>query len=73
MPSCVPPCPSSARSNNQVYAILTGIGTIDRMKRRARHLHHMPLKWTDVFGNDFFLLWFLPTDPTFDDEDNVLG
>lgn len=43
------------------------------MKRRARHLHHMPLKWTDVFGDDFFLFWFIPTDPTFSDEDSVLG
>ena len=58
---------------NQVYAVLTGIGTIDRMKRRARHLHHQPVPWADVFGVDSFLLWPLPVTPTFDDEDRVLG
>jgi ribosomal protein L40E len=58
---------------NQVYAVLTGIGTIDRMKRRARHLHHQPVPWKDVFGISNCLLWPLPVAPTFDDADRVLG
>ena len=58
---------------NQVYAVLTGIGTIDRMKRRARHLHHQPVPWTDVFGHGNCLLWALPVRPSFRDADQVLG
>uniref|UniRef100_A0A7S2WS54 Palmitoyltransferase n=1 Tax=Rhizochromulina marina TaxID=1034831 RepID=A0A7S2WS54_9STRA len=58
---------------NQVYAIMTGIGTIDRMKRRARTFHLMPLDWSDVFGMDNWLLWPVPIDPTFEEEDQVLG
>lgn len=57
---------------NQVYAILTGIGTIDRMKRRTRHIHHMPLELTDVFGDDPLYLWFFPINPTFHSEEAVL-
>jgi|Transcript_12445 palmitoyltransferase ZDHHC3/7/25 len=56
---------------NQVYAVLTGIGTIDRMKRHTRHLHHMPVRWLDVFGID--AAWIAPIDPKFQDRDRVLG
>ena len=52
---------------------MTGIGTIDRMKRRARHVYLTPIEWSAVFGTDMWLLWPLPIDPTFEDEDQVLG
>jgi len=57
---------------NQVYAVHTGIGTIDRMKRRAK-VNAMPIPWSDVFGHGTVLLWWLPTEPAFKSVDKVLG
>jgi hypothetical protein len=57
---------------NQVYAVNTGIGTIDRMKRRAK-VHAVPIPWSDVFGHGTVFLWWLPTEPAFKSVDKVLG
>ena len=57
----------------QVYAVHTGIGTIDRMKRRRNPLGHQPIPWSHVFGNGTVLLWPLPTAPYFKRRAKVLG
>ena len=56
---------------NQVYAIMTGIGTIDRMKRNSRQIPHDPLRWLDVCGVDF--AWITPTPQKFKNRDTMLG
>lgn len=58
---------------NQVYAVHTGIGTVDRMKRRARHTQPVPIKWVDVFGDGSYFLWPVPTSPEFTNESKILG
>ena len=37
---------------NQVYAIVTGVGTIDRMRKRGPKGNFAPVPWVDVFGVD---------------------
>jgi palmitoyltransferase ZDHHC3/7/25 len=60
-----------------IYGIYTGIGTIDRLKKRATNTWHetteeaIPLK--DIFGVGTRWLWWLPTDPDFDNYDRVMG
>jgi len=68
-----PPLPRRVRW--QVYAVRTGIGTIDRMKRRPRASGpgFKPLAWADVFGGGSVLAWPLPTAPDFKRIDGVLG
>jgi len=62
---------------NQVYAVRTGIGTIDRMKRRknesARSTKYKPIRWVDVFGNGSYLFWPIPVEPIFHNIDLVVG
>jgi hypothetical protein len=59
-----------------VYGILTGVGTIDRLKRKAGDVWHdatdepTPLK--DIFGIHIWA-WWLPIDPVFDDYDRIMG
>ena len=47
---------------NQVYAIVTGIGTIDRMRKRGPKGNFAPVPWVDVFGVDPWPMYLLPTD-----------
>jgi|AntAceMinimDraft_5_1070358.scaffolds.fasta_scaffold136019_1 hypothetical protein len=63
---------ASSMLYNQAYAVNTGVGTIDRMKRRANP-HAQPIPWTDVFGHGTVWLWLLPTAPAFKSVDKVLG
>ena len=62
---------------NVVYGIITGIGTIDRLKKKATDTWHdateeaMPL--TEIFGIGPYWTWLLPTDPIFDDHDWIMG
>ena len=62
---------------NVVYGLLTGIGTIDRLKKKASNTMNdsdeepVPLK--DVFGIGPLWTWPLPIDPLFDDFDRVMG
>ena len=37
---------------NQVSPIVTGIGTIDRMRKRGPKGNFAPVPWVDVFGVD---------------------
>lgn len=62
---------------NVVYGIMTGIGTIDRLKKKASGTmsdsddEAIPLK--DVFGIGPYYTWPFPVDPMFEDYDHVMG
>ena len=58
---------------NQVYAIVTGIGTIDRMRKRGPKGNFAPVPWVDVFGVDPWPLYLLPTDVKYRDFHRVMG
>ena len=68
---------TSSMLMNVVYGIITGIGTIDRLKKKATDTWHdateeaMPL--TEIFGIGPYWTWLFPTDPIFDDYDWVMG
>lgn len=68
---------TSSMLMNVAYGVMTGIGTIDRLKKKASNTMHIsdeesiPLK--DIFGIGPVWMWFLPLDPLFDDFDRVLG
>ena len=55
------------------YGIMTGLGTIDRMKSQDTLSDEPPLQLKDVFGIGLQITWFFPTDPLFEDYDRVLG
>ena len=61
------------RAFTQVYAIVTGIGTIDRMRKRGPKGNFAPVPWVDVFGVDPLPMWFLPTDVKYRDFHRVMG
>ena len=56
---------------------MTGIGTIDRLKKKASDeletSDEEPLPLQDVFGIQSVWTWFLPIDPVFEDFDRVFG
>lgn len=60
-----------------LLGIITGIGTIDRLKRRAKKTllqsDDEPILLTDIFGMGRYISWFFPTDPVFEDYDRVMG
>eukprot|EP00527_Entomoneis_sp_CCMP2396_P005260 CAMPEP_0198150588 /NCGR_PEP_ID=MMETSP1443-20131203/51573_1 /TAXON_ID=186043 /ORGANISM="Entomoneis sp., Strain CCMP2396" /LENGTH=399 /DNA_ID=CAMNT_0043815943 /DNA_START=174 /DNA_END=1373 /DNA_ORIENTATION=- len=60
-----------------IYGILTGVGTIDRLKKKTMNTWHLsdeePIPWADVFGSGPFCTWILPTDPFFPDYDRLMG
>ena len=62
---------------NVAYGIMTGIGTIDRLKKKATNTMHIsdeePIPLKDIFGIDPFWMWLLPLDPLFDDFDRVFA
>ena len=58
---------------NQVYAIVTGIGTIDRMRKRGPKGNFAPVPWVDVFAVDPLPMWLLPTDVKYRDFHRVMG
>jgi hypothetical protein len=68
---------TSSMLMNVLYGLMTGIGTIDRLKKKASGTlsdsieESIPLK--DVFGIGPYYTWMLPTDPLFEDFDKVLG
>ena len=68
---------TSSMLMNVVYGILTGIGTIDRLKKKATDTwkdsteEAIPLK--HIFGVGPFWTWCIPTDPTFEDYDFTMG
>lgn len=58
---------------NQIYAIVTGIGTIDRMRKRGPKGNFAPVPWVDVFGVDPWPMYLLPTDVKYRDFHRVMG
>jgi hypothetical protein len=56
---------------NQVYGLATGLGTIDRLNLKEDDPEDgIPVPFHHVFG-DWWLAWFLPLDPVFDDPEAV--
>lgn len=62
---------------NVIYGIVTGIGTIDRLKFKTTNAweecdkQSVPL--TEIFGIGPYWTWVLPIDPLWHDHDEVLG
>ena len=56
---------------------MTGIGTIDRLKKKANNTMlestEEPVPLTDVFGIAPLWTWAFPIDPIFEDYDRVMG
>lgn len=68
---------TSSMIMNVWYGIMTGIGTIDRLKKKANatmmESDEEPLEWVDIFGIGPYYTWVLPVDPIFEDYDRVMG
>ena len=68
---------TSSMLMNVTYGIMTGIGTIDRLKKKATNTMSQsdeePIPLKDVFGVGGYLSWPLPVDPVFENFDHVLG
>lgn len=68
---------TSSMLMNVCYGIMTGIGTIDRLKKKATGTMSQsteePIPLSHVFGVGGYYTWFLPMDPVFPDIDVVLG
>ena len=62
---------------NVTYGIMTGIGTIDRMKKKANNTMNFsveePIHLKDVFGIAPYWQWIIPCDPVFEDDEVVMG
>lgn len=68
---------TSSMIMNVTYGIITGIGTIDRLKKKAmdtmQDSEEESISLKDIFGIAGWYTWFLPIDPVFEDFDRVLG
>lgn len=68
---------TSSMLMNVCYGIMTGIGTIDRLKKKASgtfaDADEEPIPLRDIFGIEGYYTWFLPIDPVFPDYDLVMG
>lgn len=68
---------TSSMLMNVCYGLMTGIGTIDRLKKKATntmsHSDEEPIALIDVFGIAGYHTWPFPVDPVFDDYDRVMG
>eukprot|EP00934_Nitzschia_sp_Nitz4_P006372 Nitzschia sp. Nitz4//scaffold73_size107353//60799//62213//NITZ4_004322-RA/size107353-snap-gene-0.94-mRNA-1//1//CDS//3329557482//6362//frame0 len=68
---------TSSMLMNVIYGLITGIGTIDRLKKKATNTmndsEEEPVPLKDVFGMGPLWTWALPMDPLFDDYDRVMG
>jgi hypothetical protein len=62
---------------NVTFGIMTGIGTIDRLKNKATHAgiesDEEPIELKDIFGIQGYWTWALPMDPVYEDYDRVMG
>ena len=62
---------------NVTYGIMTGVGTIDRLKKKANNTivlsEEEPQPLEDIFGVQGLWTWWIPMDPLFEDYDRVLG
>lgn len=68
---------TSSMLMNVTYGIMTGIGTIDRLKKKATNTMSQsdeePILLIDVFGIAGYHTWPFPVDPVFEDYDRVMG
>lgn len=68
---------TSSMLMNVCYGIMTGIGTIDRLKKKATNTmgqsDEEPIALQDVFGIAGWHTWLAPVDPIFEDHDRVMG
>ena len=69
---------TSSMLMNVTYGIITGIGTIDRLKRKANdtvgYSDEEPIALEDVFGMQHKITWLLPMiEPMLPDYDRVVG
>jgi hypothetical protein len=66
-----------SRIMNVMYGIMTGVGTIDRLKKKADNTvfesDEEPIALKDIFGIQGYWTWALPIDPVFEDFDRVMG
>jgi len=63
---------------NVVYGIMTGVGTIDRLKKKATNTINdsieEPIRLIDIFGiGQGYWTWIFPIDPVFEDYDQAMG
>ncbi len=62
---------------NITYGVMTGVGTIDRLKRKATDTLFLseeePVDLEDIFGISGYWTWPLPIDPVFEDYDRIMG
>jgi hypothetical protein len=62
---------------NVIYGLMTGIGTIDRLKKKASNTFseslEEPVPFTSFFGIGPLYTWPFPIDPVFDDYDEIMG
>lgn len=68
---------TSSMLMNVCYGLMTGIGTIDRLKKKATNSmgqsDEEPVPLKDVFGIQGFYTWPFPVDPIFEDYDVAMG
>jgi hypothetical protein len=68
---------TSSMLMNVCYGLMTGIGTIDRLKKKATNTMSQsdeePIPLKDVFGIQGFHTWPFPMDPIFEDYDVAMG
>lgn len=68
---------TSSMLMNVCYGLMTGIGTIDRLKKKATNTmgqsDEEPIPLKDVFGIQGWHTWPFPIDPIFEDYDVVMG
>lgn len=62
---------------NVTYGLMTGIGTIDRLKKKATNTmgqsDEEPIPLVEVFGVAGYHTWPFPVDPVFEDYDATMG
>lgn len=68
---------TSSMLMNVCYGLMTGIGTIDRLKKKATNTMNQsdeePIPLKDVFGIQGVWTWPFPCDPIFEDYDQTMG
>ena len=70
---------TSSMLTNVMHGVMTGIGTIDRLKQQATvtasgpSLNERPIPLRDIFGIEGYWTWWLPMDPVFEDYDRIFG
>lgn len=68
---------TSSMIMNVTYGVMTGIGTIDRLKKKANNTilnsDEEPIPLRDIFGIAGYHTWVVPIDPVFEDYDRVMG